>query len=192
MLPPCMLLLGVLLACSPVAEGDGDGDSDGYTADIDCDDGNPAVSPRADEVCNTLDDNCDGRRDEGCDVDPTGSWTVLEPVAFACDQGVLDVSTVYTGAEDVVSEYAIEFSFRLLDFSDDWRGLSGWLVGDDFTAGIQVARSNNCVYDYEVVGSFVTPYELRATLAFIPYPGLETWCGDCVEQSWAIVGERVE
>jgi hypothetical protein len=63
------------------ADGDGFGDDDrvGYgceqrisTVDPgfsftggDCDDGDPAISPEAVEVCNGLDDNCSGQADEG-------------------------------------------------------------------------------------------------------------------------------
>jgi hypothetical protein len=39
-----------------------------YTADnsADCDDGDPYVWPGQIEICNDIDDNCDGRTDEGC------------------------------------------------------------------------------------------------------------------------------
>jgi len=59
------------------ADGDTFGDSDdsnclnapqgGYRAARigDCDDGDPAVNPLAEEECNGIDDNCDGRIDEG-------------------------------------------------------------------------------------------------------------------------------
>ncbi len=48
----------------------------GYIANgLDCDDTNPAVNPTATEVCNGIDDECDGLAD---DDDPgvigTGTW----------------------------------------------------------------------------------------------------------------------
>jgi len=61
------------------ADADGDGFGDLGTSTLgcegdpgwalhsgDCDDGDPAVHPEATEVCNGIDDNCDGATDEGC------------------------------------------------------------------------------------------------------------------------------
>jgi hypothetical protein len=42
-----------------------DVDSDGYTSNVDCDDYNAAVNTGAIEVCNEIDDDCDGNIDEG-------------------------------------------------------------------------------------------------------------------------------
>jgi len=42
-----------------------DADGDGYTSDVDCDDADADVNPAATEVCNEVDDNCDGEVDVG-------------------------------------------------------------------------------------------------------------------------------
>jgi hypothetical protein len=49
-----------------------DADHDGYTTANDCDDNNPSVHPGAQEICNLIDDNCDGTIDEGFDQDGDG------------------------------------------------------------------------------------------------------------------------
>ncbi|MDP2309080.1 MAG: FG-GAP-like repeat-containing protein [Pseudomonadota bacterium] len=52
-----------------VYDGDGvdgvDGDGDGYFVPSDCDDADAAISPGATEVCNAIDDDCDGTTDVG-------------------------------------------------------------------------------------------------------------------------------
>ena len=42
-----------------------DADDDGYPASEDCDDSNPSISPQNIEICDGLDNNCDGLVDEG-------------------------------------------------------------------------------------------------------------------------------
>jgi len=45
-----------------------DEDDDGYVVDDDCDDLNAEVNPGADELCNYIDDDCDGVVDEDCEI----------------------------------------------------------------------------------------------------------------------------
>ena len=42
-----------------------DNDGDGWYSDGDCNDGNASINPGAAEVCNEIDDNCNGQTDEG-------------------------------------------------------------------------------------------------------------------------------
>ncbi len=70
-----------------------DADGDGYAACEDCDDGNASVHPGATEVCNGLDDNCDGvidtdavdQTDWYVDADSDG-YTVDGAYVTSCDQ----------------------------------------------------------------------------------------------------------
>ncbi len=48
-----------------IVDADGDGANDGP----DCDDTDPKVNPGAEELCNGVDDDCDGDTDEGCETD---------------------------------------------------------------------------------------------------------------------------
>ncbi|MFT4975974.1 MAG: hypothetical protein ACI8S6_001869, partial [Myxococcota bacterium] len=46
-----------------------DADGDGYTSDEDCDDNNSVVSPGAEEICDGIDNDCDGDVDESVTSD---------------------------------------------------------------------------------------------------------------------------
>ena len=53
------------LQVEPVVETPVDVDLDGWVAAEDCDDNDPAISPSEEEICDGIDNDCDGRTDEG-------------------------------------------------------------------------------------------------------------------------------
>ncbi|MCK6523385.1 putative metal-binding motif-containing protein, partial [Myxococcota bacterium] len=69
---------------------DPDADGDGFTTVDDCDDGDAAINPAAEEVCDGQDNNCDGAADEGVlstwypDGDADG-YGVLEGAVEDCE-----------------------------------------------------------------------------------------------------------
>ncbi|KKW34062.1 MAG: Shell matrix protein [Parcubacteria group bacterium GW2011_GWA2_53_21] len=71
-----------------------DADGDGYPSDVDCNDTDPAIHPAAPEVCNGLDDNCNGTL-PGNDVDEDEDG-VLE-CAGDCDD---EDDTIHPGATE--------------------------------------------------------------------------------------------
>jgi hypothetical protein len=60
-----------------------DFDQDGYPASVDCNDSDPTIHPGAFELCDFIDNNCDGRIDEGYPHDDDG-FPDCEPVEI-CD-----------------------------------------------------------------------------------------------------------
>lgn len=72
-----------------------DNDNDGYTGtDGDCDESNPNVNPAATEICDAIDNNCNGAIDEGFDSDNDG----FASCAGDCDD---TNALIYPGAVDV-------------------------------------------------------------------------------------------
>ncbi len=62
-----------------------DDDADGWAVDEgDCDDSDPAVNPGVDEICDGIDNDCDGYADLGA-VDATSWWLDVDGDGYGCE-----------------------------------------------------------------------------------------------------------
>ena len=102
---PFVLL--VLSACDPVGSKDDTGalveavdlDGDGFDSTVDCDDSDPAVHPGASEVCNGVDDDCDGFVDDA-DPDLVGgsrAYPDLDGDGYGDDAGEVGACSASSG-----------------------------------------------------------------------------------------------
>jgi hypothetical protein len=73
--------------------GYADNDGDGWAACQECDDGEAAVNPDAQEVCNGVDDDCDGAMDDNDDSLDLSSATTYYQDADSDGYGDLDFTT---------------------------------------------------------------------------------------------------
>jgi len=121
---------------------DADADNDGYgVLSGDCDDGNPTVYPTAEEVCDGVDNNCDGALlEDEIDADGDGVYTCVggsNPVAD-CDDANPDINP------DVAEICEAEGS-EPLDNNCDGQIDEGFdLDGDGFTSCISGSGPADC------------------------------------------------
>jgi hypothetical protein len=84
--------------CSPdgtrIPAAGEDADGDGFDTNVDCDDGDPLVNPAAMEVCDGLDNDCDGFIDGPCAVGALFWWPDIDQDGFgdSSESPVVDCS----------------------------------------------------------------------------------------------------
>jgi len=195
------LILGLLAlsitACDPIKEDSGepdpgpaDLDGDGFDEEEDCDDSDPAVHPGAEELCNELDDDCDGEVDEEAsdaltwyaDTDGDGhgdagsSTTACEAV-----EGWVESDDDCDDDDDDVSPSATEICN---DIDDD---CDGFVDDDDDSLDLDSAGTWYRDADTDGYGD-----PDNATLACIPPDGYTDDDSDCDDADEAINPEGGE
>ncbi len=136
---PSLVMVGCTFISEPEWRIANDRDGDGFLSSLnggaDCDDGDAAIHPQAQEVCNGLDDDCDGQSDEDAsdirtwyqDADGDGFGDPLVEV-LACEQP----SQTSDNAEDCDDGDALENPDAVwyLDADGDGYGDSFQGIGD--------------------------------------------------------------
>jgi len=142
------------------ADTDGDGtpdcvdtdiDGDGYEGAVDdCDDTNAAINPGATEVCDAVDDDCDGDLvasfpdtdgDGTPDCADTDSDGDGDPAATDCDDAD---PTIYTGAPELCDAIDSDCDLSLVDEFDDLDGDGNPDCTDDDVDGDGSLAADDC------------------------------------------------
>jgi len=154
--------------------GDGNGasqadeDGDGFIQADDCDDENPEIHPDADEICDGIDNNCDGASDDDdpqlvdgseffADMDLDGLGNP-EDSRFACDQPAGHV----VNADDCD------------DGDPEILGPTDWFTDADLDGYGASVPFPSCT---EPAGMVLNDTDCDDVNEFI-HPGAEDWCGD--------------
>ena len=102
-----------------------DADGDGYTEDNDCDDSNSEINPQAEEVCDEVDNDCNGEIDDGVGdvyyIDDDGDgFGAVEGMILLCEEPSEDAGLV-ANSDDCDDSDALTFpdSDELCDEKDN-------------------------------------------------------------------------
>jgi len=120
-----------------------DDDQDGYTTEQgDCNDSDAGINPGASEICNNVDDNCDGVIDEGLDWDEDG----FVPCGPLTDCDDFDPS-IYPGATEICDGWDGDCDGVVPE--DEWDLDGDWWFDcdgdcDDNDAGVNPGAIESC------------------------------------------------
>lgn len=136
-----------------------DVDNDTYTSNVDCDDFNASINPGATEICNGIDDNCDGSVDEGltsayyADADADGYGDAFGLAVISCNPVAGSVTNNFdcNDSDDDINPDAAEICNEVdddcngasdegLTFIDYYADADGDGFGDAFASAV-----NSCI-----------------------------------------------
>ncbi len=173
-----------------------DDDGDGVPADEDCDDSDAAVAPGRDELCNGVDDDCDGVIDNGAtatfywDADGDGAGDPARPVdgceledgwsADSTDCNDLDPET-YPGADERCDGLDNDCDTEVdEDVRSEW-----YSDTDDDGFGDASSTIEDCDPPVGYVGDNTDCDDLNDQV----YPGAEEWCDSLDNDCDSVVDE---
>ena len=159
-----------------------DEDGDGVDACDDCDDTDELASPALEEICDDgIDNDCDEEIDEECEVDYTGTWVMDDSANYSCAWGLVSISVGQLNIYDANPVISVSTA------GSQPGTMSGTFDSDTIFEADNVL-SGGCTERYEIIGQFVAPDVLNATLSATYIGGGS--CFDCSNQSWTFTAYR--
>jgi hypothetical protein len=170
--------------CDPSTADRVDADDDGYDDCEDCDDRDPNQNPGETEVCDGVDNDCDGDTDPGC-IDYAGYFLADPPLSYTCGFGAVTL---------VLDQLRLLWTPPFAELRNLSGGTPGTMDGTlqedgafELETSVVLGTPASCDEYYRLVGAFSDADHFTATFE-ATFVG--NFCGNCEDQAVEVTGQR--